>query len=358
MGSVYSSLAECSKSLWMLGIRLGVVRPSATAMSGSKYIMLDGGVVLPKVQPRMVSTSAALQTLRSVKNARDLAEACSTIAPGRIFRSACPTDACEHDITVLRETLGVKHLVDLRSEEELRKDRDRPLLMEGAEVRKFGSATGQVETYVRKGNGGQLPALTVHHVSLLERRKYEMALLKRMPFSTVAYVVFWKLVDDARARAAAIRVVNEGGLPGLYECILETSGPELRHILETISGTVETGSPTMFFCKIGKDRTGLVAALILAACGASDAEIVSDYVRSDDHHGLALGGIESEKEILKGLDVEAFSRAPREAMLKTLQHVGERYGGLRGYLDSIGFDRDAQMRLAQRLAPPHLESQL
>jgi protein tyrosine/serine phosphatase len=48
---------------------------------------------------------------------------------------------------------------------------------------------------------------------------------------------------------------------------------------QTISGTVETGSPTMFFCKVGKDRTGLVAALILAACGASDAEIVSDYAR-------------------------------------------------------------------------------
>jgi hypothetical protein len=65
----------------------------------------------------------------------------------------------------------------------------------------------QVETYVRKGNGGQLPALTVHHVSLLERRKYEMALFRRMPYSLVAYVVFWKFVDDARARAAAIRSI-------------------------------------------------------------------------------------------------------------------------------------------------------
>lgn len=342
----------------MLGTRLGVFRPSSRAISGSKYIMLVNDLVLPTVHPRFVSTSAALQSLRSVKNARDLAEACSTIAPGRIFRSACPMDACEHDVKVLRHTLGVKQLVDLRSEEELRKDQDRSLLIEGGEVCKFGSTTGQVETYVRRGNGSQKPTLTVHHVSLLERKKYEMALFRRMSYSTAAYVVFWKFVDERRARAAAIREVNKGSLPGLYECILQTSAPEFRHIMETISGAVETGSPTLFFCKVGKDRTGLVAALILAACGASDAEIVSDYVRSDDHYGLALGGMESEKELLKGLDVEAFSRAPREAMIKTLQHVGEIYGGLRGYLEFIGFGHDSQMRLAQLLAPQPRESQL
>lgn len=64
----------------------------------------------------------------------------------------------------------------------------------------------QDEAYVRTGNGSQAPALTVHRVSLLERKKYERALFKRMPFSTVAYVIFWKVLDDARARAAAIRL--------------------------------------------------------------------------------------------------------------------------------------------------------
>ncbi len=49
---------------------------------------------------------------------------------------------------------------------------------------------------------------------------------------------------------------------------------------------------------------------------------MGSHCRSDDHCGLALGGIESEKEILKGLDVETFSRAPPEAMIKTLQHAG------------------------------------
>ncbi len=32
--------------------------------------------------------------------------------------------------------------------------------------------------------------------------------------------------------------------------------------------------------QIGKDRTGLLAAMLLSCCGASDDEIVSDYMRS------------------------------------------------------------------------------
>ena len=31
--------------------------------------------------------------------------------------------------------------------------------------------------------------------------------------------------------------------------------------------------------QIGKDRTGLIGALILAVCGATDIEIISDYAR-------------------------------------------------------------------------------
>lgn len=31
--------------------------------------------------------------------------------------------------------------------------------------------------------------------------------------------------------------------------------------------------------QLGKDRTGLIAALVLASCGLSDDEIVADYTR-------------------------------------------------------------------------------
>lgn len=35
----------------------------------------------------------------------------------------------------------------------------------------------------------------------------------------------------------------------------------------------------LMFCKVGKDRTGLLAALIAAACDASDEDLLTDYHR-------------------------------------------------------------------------------
>lgn len=53
------------------------------------------------------------------------------------------------------------------------------------------------------------------------------------------------------------------------------------HVLwQIISVAAEAGDPIAMFCKLGKDRTGLVCMLLLSCCGASDQEIISDYIRS------------------------------------------------------------------------------
>lgn len=75
------------------------------------------------------------------------------------------------------------------------------------------------------------------------------------------------------------RVVNKGGLGQLYEILLESSSQQILTVMKVVLHATESGRPVLFFCKIGKDRTGLIAALILAACGASDIEIISDYAR-------------------------------------------------------------------------------
>lgn len=47
-----------------------------------------------------------------------------------------------------------------------------------------------------------------------------------------------------------------------------------------MSAAAKAQEPIAVFCKLGKDRTGLLCALLLACCGASDEEIVADYARS------------------------------------------------------------------------------
>ena len=38
--------------------------------------------------------------------------------------------------------------------------------------------------------------------------------------------------------------------------------------------------PVVFYCSAGRDRTGVMAALVLAICGATDDEILADYGKS------------------------------------------------------------------------------
>lgn len=47
--------------------------------------------------------------------------------------------------------------------------------------------------------------------------------------------------------------------------------------------------PLMVHCTHGKDRTGLVVALVLRLLGVSDADIVADYELSDAHGSSEVG---------------------------------------------------------------------
>ena len=49
--------------------------------------------------------------------------------------------------------------------------------------------------------------------------------------------------------------------------------------MQVISDALEQHKPLVFYCKAGKDRTGLLAMLLLTCAGASDEQIVADYFR-------------------------------------------------------------------------------
>jgi hypothetical protein len=54
---------------------------------------------------------------------------------------------------------------------------------------------------------------------------------------------------------------------------------------------VRAGEPAVIFCKLGKDRTGLISALVLACCAATEEEIVSDYIRSASFESMVGGSV-------------------------------------------------------------------
>ena len=101
-------------------------------------------------------------------------------------------------------------------------------------------------------------------------------------------------------------------------------------------------------CALGKDRTGLFVALVLAICQVSVDDILDDYVLSDGLGEVALAGVE-RMETLRGLNRDMFSGAPRDAMLDAFDFLEETYGGTPAYLERIGFGEQQQSELRRRM---------
>lgn len=66
----------------------------------------------------------------------------------------------------------------------------------------------------------------------------------------------------------------------LYEVYRGMVDAQMDAILETI---LNAASNVMYFCTAGKDRTGVVSALLLKRLGISEDVIVEDYMKSKDN---------------------------------------------------------------------------
>lgn len=99
---------------------------------------------------------------------------------------------------------------------------------------------------------------------------------------------------------------------------------------------------TLFHCADGTDRRGIVAALFLGLAGASYDVIVEGYALSAEVlQSLFL--TEGVPESFTGITPDDLKRhsarvvlAPPEAMLITLQHLDDKYGGLESHTGQIG----------------------
>ena len=127
-------------------------------------------------------------------------------------------------------------------------------------------------------------------------------------------------------------------LSTMYSTVLDERGEKVKEILEAVSqpGTL----PAVFHCTAGKDRTGVLAALLLGIAGVPHERIVEDYVLS----ARFLYGTTVVPPDGSGADefppFEEYQAmwAPPDAMGLTLDHLDSKYGGIESYARSVGVD--------------------
>jgi protein tyrosine/serine phosphatase len=120
-------------------------------------------------------------------------------------------------------------------------------------------------------------------------------------------------------------------------------GPEAIRSAIDLLGEPGT-APAVVYCAAGKDRTGVVCAIVLSLLGVDRATIAADYALSD-----APAAALREWHLDNGtppdqLAAAGIFRAPREAMELFLAAVDERFGSLDAYLAGIGVDVEAARR--------------
>ncbi|KAI0776215.1 protein-tyrosine phosphatase-like protein [Trametes elegans] len=231
-------------------------------------------------------------TIPGVVNVRDLGSYPTRFPglvtrPGFVYRSGEVSHITPAGIRQLKE-LGVTTIYDLRSETEMVKYETPIPTLDGIEI---------VHTPVFKTEDYSPEAMA---------RRFELYASGK----TESFMILYTQILDNAGRAF---------------------GVILRHIRD------RPDSPCLFHCTAGKDRTGILAAILLKLAGVDDEIIARDYA-------LTRVGREPAREMV----MERLSKVPyfasnseaalnmfssrAETMLAFLHLLEDRYGGVEAYL--------------------------
>lgn len=137
-----------------------------------------------------------------------------------------------------------------------------------------------------------------------------------------------------------------------------------RHMADSCGSTITAAIrrlcapgalPGLIHCSAGKDRTGMLAALILAALGVGDEDIAADYALSRSYllaePDAAIRQVAASTGLGQRLNLSLMG-SPPEVILDALAHVRSRSGSVTGYLLGHGLSQANLEDLRTALVEP------
>lgn len=304
-----------------------------------------------------VPTMCTRAAMSSFNNFRDLGGTpCggrSVVRPGVLFRSGSPAGVRDEDKRALESAHGTLNVIDLRRADEALEDVGDRLL------------------------AGQTQNIELLSKSVSKKRLAKYVFTSRLP-TTIPLLPFWavRYFPSKRVKNFANNIVDAGvrrflntiELTDIYFWMLCDQSKELRAGIDAVASS----PPTLVHCAHGKDRTGVLVAVLLHICGASRETIAQDYAKSDAWGCSATGqwmmlnamperyreriqewsGAEHPDELgdepptAQWEQFGRWCRAEEATMVKLWDWVEAKWGSMDGYLDSIGIDaaRRAEVR--------------
>ncbi|TVY43467.1 hypothetical protein LOCC1_G005344 [Lachnellula occidentalis] len=232
----------------------------------------------------------------------------------------------------------------------------------GAPFTALSSHTDQGSTehanQARKRDGDlQIPALVKSNAALAEPvqipgmsyleiningKGFERSLLWQLSYWSFTKLIVL-MIFGYRMQAISIlgrEVMQPRGLVGLGFDSIDHCGHEIADALREFSNP--TNAPILTHCTQGKDRTGLLIALILFLMQIPIPAITHDYILSEAE---LFPERESRLVEIRSIGLtEDFAGCPKEWIEEMEKHLGK-YGGVRQYCRGIGFTEVDEERL-------------
>jgi protein tyrosine/serine phosphatase len=204
---------------------------------------------------------------------------------GRVFRSDTLHELTVDDLERLRR-LGLRTVVDLRTPTELERD-----------------------------GRGRLVDEPVRHINL--------SVLPEESGESMAAPA--PVGDDMAAR---------------YLWYLEVGGDRLAAALRLVADPAE--HPLVFHCMAGKDRTGVLSALVLDCLGVVRPDIVDDYSQTAARLDLIIERLRRHPVHGPNMAAQPSARVLADASTieRFLDGIDERYGGAAGWARSAGVSEE------------------
>lgn len=163
-----------------------------------------------------------------------------------------------------------------------------------------------------------------------------------------------------RLRAAWAVLVRRNKLAealseGYTRVMIDANGPVLGLALRHVA---ESDGATVVHCTAGKDRTGLLTAIILKLLHVSDADIMSDYLVSNRFSDQIARRIAQDIQLLKraGLSdrqIRPILQVTPKLLTDSFSHIDYHHGSLTNYLEmKCGVDAPLRHKLREKMLMP------
>ncbi len=137
-------------------------------------------------------------------------------------------------------------------------------------------------------------------------------------------------------------------LESIYRYILDERQAAVKAVLELMA---DDAFPVLIHCTAGKDRTGMITALMLGLAGVDHATIAEDYALTA-HYGAELLATLHAQAAAAGRDMATYARflaAEPAAMRNTLAYLEAKYVSVPAYLAQIGLTATQIAQLRRQL---------